>query len=229
MKDGPGRPSLVGFAADCSRALTDQWAAARQARGRNSGMSRFAGLLLSVFVAVARSENVELAEPAESKVKVVDYQHFQEFVSTHSLTLIQFYAPWNGHSRSLASKYRQAASALADANLSRPVVLAKYDDSTEEQRKLRAGAPDVFNFHSYPALVVFENGKPHRYAGGIESDDIISYMTAISNGQTLSSIQKSGLGLFESMPNYEEDILRELNEESFESYVLKEKNVGAPL
>ncbi len=48
----------------------------------------------------------------------------------------------SGHCQELAPKYREAASILATADLPRPVVLAKYDDSTDSQRRLRGGAED---------------------------------------------------------------------------------------
>jgi hypothetical protein len=48
----------------------------------------------------------------------------------------------SGHCQELAPKYREAAAILATADLPRPVVLAKYDDSTDSQRRLRAGAED---------------------------------------------------------------------------------------
>jgi hypothetical protein len=48
----------------------------------------------------------------------------------------------SGHCQELAPKYREAAATLASADLPRPVVLAKYDDSTDSQRQLRAGAED---------------------------------------------------------------------------------------
>ena len=48
----------------------------------------------------------------------------------------------SGHCQELAPKYREAASTLATADLPRPVVLAKYDDSTDSQRRLRGGAED---------------------------------------------------------------------------------------
>ncbi len=48
----------------------------------------------------------------------------------------------SGHCQDLAPKYREAAAILSTADLPRPVVLAKYDDSTDSQRRLRAGAED---------------------------------------------------------------------------------------
>ena len=190
-----------------------------------NAMTNLVCALILTLIACSESEIVGLTEPSDSKVKSVEYQNFQSFVSTHPLVLMQFYAPWSGHSRELAPKFRDAAAKLATASLTRPVVLAKYDDSTEEQRKLRAGA--AYNFQSYPALVVFDQGKAQRYTGGLDAAEIVSYMTAVSNG--VAPIEhKSGTGLFESMPSYDEDVVTELTEGSFESTVLTEKHVCHP-
>ncbi len=125
-------------------------------------------LCLSFVVSyAANAENTEATkEPADSKVHVIEYEHFGRFLDRHPLVLMEFYAPWwwvslnrefipftlifimilfvfdSGHCQELAPKYREAASILATADLPRPVVLAKYDDSTESQRRLRAGAED---------------------------------------------------------------------------------------
>ena len=178
-----------------------------------------------MFIFEATAQSFDINEPKDSKVQSVNRQDFQDFIKTNSLVLMEFYTPWSGQSGQLAPKYRQAAAALASSNLPRSVVLAKYDDSTEEQRKLRAGAADVYNFHSYPALFVFDQGKHHRYTGGLESEDIVAYMTAVSKGQIAASEKQAALGLFESLPNYNEDILMELSENIIETSVLTEQHV----
>ena len=64
------------------------------------------------------------------------------------LVLMEFYAPWCGHCQQLAPQYREAAKELAKADLPVPVVLAKMDDTNEDNRRLRAGAPEMFNLSS---------------------------------------------------------------------------------
>ena len=54
---------------------------------------------------------------------------------------------------------KATAKTLAAADLPTPVRLAKMDDGDEYNRKLRAGAEDMFNYSSYPALLVFKD-KP---------------------------------------------------------------------
>ena len=87
-----------------------------------------------------------------------------------------------GHCQELAPKYRKAAALLDDTDLPRKVVLAKYDDSTDSQRQLRAGAEDVFNYKAYPSLFIFDHGKHQRYGGGRESKDIVAFMSAYAKG-----------------------------------------------
>jgi hypothetical protein len=177
---------------------------------------------LLIFILESSAQTFEINEPKDSQVQSVQRQDFQDFINKNSLVLMEFYAPWSIQSGLLAPKYRQAATTLASLSLPRSVVLAKYDDSTEEQRKLRAGA--VYNFHSYPALFIFDQGKHHRYTGGLEPNDIVSYMTAVCKGLSSAS-EPAALGLFESLPNYNEDILTELSESSIETSVLTEQHV----
>jgi thiol-disulfide isomerase/thioredoxin len=158
-----------------------------------------------------------------SHVVAVEYDNFSGFVEKNPVVLLLFYTPWSGKCKDLAPKYRKAASDLVSANLPRPVVLAQYDDSTERQRLLRAGAEDVFNFQSYPALFVFENGKHRRYTGGLEAQEIVSYMSDVSKGLTSEEQAKKSDGVFEKMPDYDQDIVLELDEERFDSAILTDQ------
>lgn len=123
-------------------------------------------------------------KPADSKVHVLNYDNFHRFLDSHEddLILMEFYAPWCGHCQELAPKYRVAAAELAAADLPRKVVLAKYNDGDDYNRRLRAGAPDVYNFTSYPSLFVLDDGEHERYGGGREADDIVFHMSAVAKG-----------------------------------------------
>ena len=115
---------------------------------------------------------------------------------------------------------------LASTNLPRPVAVAKYDDSTDSQRRLRAGAEDVFNFNAYPALYIFEHGKHKRYTGGREVKDIVFHMTAVSKGLNPEDEEaKMKPGLYKEMADYNPSVFMDLDPETFESAVLAEKNV----
>jgi hypothetical protein len=134
-----------------------------------------------------------------------------------------------GHCQELAPKYREAASLLAAADLPRPVVLAKYDDSTESQRRLRAGAEDVFNYNAYPALFIFDDGKHTPYTGGRNMQDIVTFMTAYSKGLDPHVEEKKAKpGLYKDLPDYDPTIFLDLDPETFKSIVLADMKVPAP-
>jgi len=140
-------------------------------------------------------------EPPSSKVHVLDYDTFDSFARRADLFIMEFYAPWCGHCQHVAPLYREAASRMADMDLPYKVKFAKMDDSDEYNRQLRAGAEDVFNFTSYPTMLVFKNddipvGNPEHwvknyqgkqwqyYGGGRESaEDFIFYLTSVANGE----------------------------------------------
>jgi thiol-disulfide isomerase/thioredoxin len=131
-----------------------------------------------------------------------------------------------GHCKELAPKYREAASLLATADLPRPVVLAKYDDSTDSQRRLRAGAEDVFNYNAYPALIIFDDGKHKPYTGGRNTQDIVTFMTAYSKGLDphIEEI-KTKPGLYKDLPDYDPNIFLDFDPDTFKSTVLTDMQV----
>jgi hypothetical protein len=134
-----------------------------------------------------------------------------------------------GHCQELAPKYREAASLLEAADLPRPVVLAKYDDSTDSQRRLRAGAEDVFNYNAYPALIIFDDGKHKHYTGGRNAQDIVTFMTAYSKGLDPHVEEiNSKPGLYKNLPDYDPDVFLDLDPETFKSTVLADMQVGDP-
>lgn len=144
-----------------------------------------------------------IAEPPDSKVTVLNYDTFERFVNNKNnpLIMMEFYAPWCGHCQNLAPVYREAAQLVSEANdLPVPVVFAKYNDGNEYNRQLRGGAPDVFNYSGYPALLVFKTKKHPEanpdhwtrkynkkkwqfYGGGREhAEDFVFYLSCVSKG-----------------------------------------------
>ena len=110
----------------------------------------------SAHGAPAGGTEADTIEPSDSKVHVLTYRNFERFVKRNPLILMEFYAPWCGHCQQLAPEYRDAAKKLAAADLPTPVVLAKMNDGDEANRRLRAGAPEMFNYSSYPSLFVIK-------------------------------------------------------------------------
>ncbi|XP_050388560.1 protein disulfide-isomerase A4 [Patella vulgata] len=104
----------------------------------------------------------------EDNVLVLTTSNFDEVINTRENVLVEFYAPWCGHCKSLAPEYAEAAKTLKDNDP--PVTLGKVDATVEEELGSR------FEVSGYPTLKVFKNGQPSDYDGPRQSAGIISYM-----------------------------------------------------
>ena len=154
-----------------------------------------------------------------------------------------FAAPWCGHCQQLAPEYREAAKKLASADLPIEVTLAKMNDGDEANRRLRAGAPEMFNFSSYPSLFVIKDGKygggwpkmgnetrctdlgfcgEHEwYGGGRVADEIVFHMSAVAKGlDPYDEEKKTRPGLYKLEPDYDPRVIRDLVPEEFDEIVL---------
>ncbi|KAK2142671.1 hypothetical protein LSH36_924g00042 [Paralvinella palmiformis] len=106
-------------------------------------------------------------KPEPSKVVVLTSENFTYFVNDHELTLVEFYAPWCGHCKSLAPEYETAATSLMDDE----IVLAKVDATTE------SSLAKEYKVTGYPTLMIFRYGKAYEYKGERSSSyNIADYM-----------------------------------------------------
>ena len=115
---------------------------------------------------------------------------------------------------------------MANQDLPTPVKFAKYDDGDEYNRQLRAGAPDVYNYTAYPALLVFKDGKHEKYLGGRESHELVDYMTAVAKGlDPIEEEKKSKPGLYKREVDFDPLLMAELDVDNFDAEVLENDNV----
>jgi protein disulfide isomerase family A protein 3 len=106
----------------------------------------------------------------EGDVVVLTKDNFDEVVNDETKNvLVEFYAPWCGHCKSLKPEYAKAATALADAE---NIVLAKMDATAHDP-------PEGFDVQGYPTIlfVKAESGaKPEPYEGEREADAMVAWL-----------------------------------------------------
>jgi len=109
-----------------------------------------------------------LAHELDGDVYVLTTSGFNDFVDSEDISLVEFYAPWCGHCKSLAPEYAKAATTLKE---NKPAVkLAKVDATVESDLAQKFGVT------SYPTMKVFRKGTPAEYKGPRDATGIVSYM-----------------------------------------------------
>merc|ERR1719151_75994 len=85
------------------------------------------------------------------------------------LVLVEFYAPWCGHCKTLEPQYVKAAKVLSEK--APGVILAKVDATKESE------LAKEYMVQGFPTLILFREGvKVADYDGGRTSGEIIEYM-----------------------------------------------------
>jgi protein disulfide-isomerase-like protein len=99
-------------------------------------------------------------------------ESFEAAKSKYSALMVEFYAPWCGHCKTLEPQYEQAASSLKKFR-NTGVVLAKMDASAEVNKNAAAAE----GIEGFPTLKMYTKGKaPEDYSGERDADSIVAYM-----------------------------------------------------
>jgi len=110
----------------------------------------------------------------DKQVLVLDDSNFDEALANNNKLLIEFYAPWCGHCKSLAPEWSKAAVVLKDS----PVKLAKVDCTVATATAKR------FEIKGFPTIKYFANGNPSEYQGGRTEKDIVAWVNKKSGPAT---------------------------------------------
>jgi len=105
-------------------------------------------------------------------VLVLTEDNFHRVVATRDPILVEFYAPWCGHCKTLAPEYSEAAKQLKEFG----IPIAKLD-ATEA-----VAIGKEFDVSGYPTIKLFRKGEPSEdYDGGRTAADIVTYMRRVAD------------------------------------------------
>ncbi|XP_050423081.1 protein disulfide-isomerase A3 [Adelges cooleyi] len=125
-----------------------------------------------------------IPEDNSTPVKVAVAKNFDDLVINNGVdTLVEFYAPWCGHCKSLAPVYEQVAEKLKDEAVS----LVKIDATAND-------VPSSFDVRGFPTLYWLpkdNKAKPIRYEGGRDVNDFIKYIASKATNE-LNGFDRSG-------------------------------------
>jgi len=140
----------------------------------------FISFFLFARTLVAKEEIIE-----EDGVLVLGDDTLQSALEDNPYLLVEFYAPWCGHCKSLAPEYSEAAKTLSKEFS--PVKLAKVDATVHKK------VAEKFEVRGYPTLKFFKNGVPQEYAGGRTAQSIVEWVKKKSGpaAKTLDSKEEA--------------------------------------
>lgn len=106
---------------------------------------------------------------ALSEVVVLNGENFDSIVGKDKYAMVEFYAPWCGHCKSLAPTWEELGDAFGKVD---SVVIAKVDATENKELATK------FEVSGYPTLLFFKKGsqEPEKYAGGRDLADLAGYI-----------------------------------------------------
>jgi len=141
---------------------------------------RFIFFFFVLFVSIIAAEIA-----LDGNVLVLDDDNWEEATGEHSAMLVEFYAPWCGHCKTLAPEWTKAAKSLASSDIK----LAKVDATVATKLAKR------FEVKGFPTIKFFKHGQGSDYNGGRTESEIVSWVNKKS-GPAAKTVTAGDLASF---------------------------------
>ncbi|KAL2941141.1 putative protein disulfide-isomerase A6 [Bienertia sinuspersici] len=175
---------------------------------------------LAEFVNTEGGTNVKIAA-APSNVVILSPDNFEDVVMDKSKdVLVEFYAPWCGHCKSLAPIYEKVANAYKSEE---DVVIANLD--ADKHRDLA----EKYGISGFPTLKFFpkNNKDGEDYEGGRDLDDFVSFINEKCGTSRDSKGQlTSKAGVVASLESLVKEFVSATNDEKKAVFNRLEEEVG---
>ncbi|KAK7201185.1 protein disulfide isomerase [Novymonas esmeraldas] len=139
-------------------------------------------LLLAAFVAVGSCSSDDPSIPMPGVVQMTSTS-FDELVGKDKAVLVEFYAPWCGHCKSMVPEYTALGAAFEkSSNAKDLVVIAKVDGTAHRDLGKR------FDVTGFPTILYFAPGslKPEKYSDQRTATAFAAYLTKAVKGLLLT-------------------------------------------
>jgi protein disulfide-isomerase A1 len=104
----------------------------------------------------------------EDHVLVLNESNFDMALAKYEFLLVEFYAPWCGHCKTMAPEFSSASEQLKKTE--KGITLAKVDATVETKLAER------YNVEGFPTLKWFHQTRESDYNGGRKAEDILEWV-----------------------------------------------------
>ena len=155
----------------------------RESVGKEDMMMSFWWLLLILLLV---QQGGTRAAQSSGEVHEVSAANFDDFVSSSSVVLLEFYAPWCRLCIQFEDSYRTIGASLSASN----VKVGKLNSAVNEAFSAR------FATQSVPTLFVIKGNTVYRYTGALSHDSVVQYAKDGHNNDDSLPLWSSPMGPF---------------------------------